>query len=134
MFNTAVIDPDSGALEAMVGLLKKNTNIASVVCFSKYADYMREIENGSIDIAFIRAGSYGFHGLSLAKETLLASPATRVVFVSDTEKYAVIAFEEGASGYLLLPVEQRDLNELMENIRRRDNWRQHKFPSAGMRL
>lgn len=84
---------------------------------------MSEIEKGGIDIAFIRVGNPGLHGLSLAKETLAASPATKVVFMSDTERYAVIAFEEGACGYLLLPAEQNDLDEVMDNIRKRESWK-----------
>jgi len=123
MFNTAVVDPDAGSLKAAAGLLAKNPHVDSVACFSGYTGFMSEIERGGVHIAFIRVGRPGFHGLSIARETLSVSPATRVVFMSDTESYAVMAFEEGASGYLLLPAVQKDLDEVMDNIRKRGTGR-----------
>lgn len=123
MLNAAVVDPDSGSLKIVACLLERNAQIASVTCFSSLPDYVSELEKGSIHIAFIRVGSPGFHGLSLARETSLVSPATRVVFMSDTERYAVMAFEERACGYLLLPAQQKDLDEVLDNVRRRKNWR-----------
>lgn len=121
MFNAAVVDPDPGSLKATAGLLARNPHIASVACFDGYTGFMSEIEKGGVHVAFIRVGFSGFHGLSIAKEALVASPATRIVFMSDTGNYAVMAFDEGASGYLLLPAKQKNLDEVMDNIRKRGN-------------
>ncbi|MCL6612793.1 MAG: hypothetical protein K6T66_14760 [Peptococcaceae bacterium] len=119
MFNAAVVDPDTGSLEATAGLLARNPHVSSVACFRGYSDFFKEIEKGGIHLAFIRVGSPGFHGLSVARETFAVSPATMVVFMSDTGNYAVAAFEEGACGYLILPAEQKDLDELVDNLKKR---------------
>jgi len=121
MFKAAVVDPDPGSLQATAGLLANNGHIASVACFSGYDGFMSELRKGGVHIAFIRVGVPGLPGLSVARETLAVSPATMVVFMSDTESYAVTAFEEGASGYLLLPAEQKDFDGVVENIRKRGN-------------
>ena len=121
MYNTAVIDNDPATIKAMVGLLENNPHIARVACFSRLPDFYREMEKGRVQIAFIRVGSPGLQGLSLAKEIMKVSPATRVVFMAGIAGYAIMAFDEGARGYLLLPANQKRLDEVIENIRKRDN-------------
>ncbi|MFZ5642894.1 MAG: response regulator [Bacillota bacterium] len=123
MYNVAVIDNDSDCLKAMASLLEGNCYMLSVNCFSRSSDYLGELKKGNIHIAFIRVGSPGLHGLSLTKVTQKVSPATRVVLMSCAESYAVMAFEEKACGYLVLPAEQKDLDEVIANIRRRDSWK-----------
>jgi len=123
MYNAAVIDNDNGCLEYMSRLLEQNGHITSVTCFQQWASYLEELKNRNIHIAFIRVDSPGLQGFSLAKVTQKVSPVTRIVFISSAESYAVIAFEERASGYLVLPVRQKRLDEVIENIRKRDLWR-----------
>lgn len=123
MYNAAVVDTDSSCLRIMARLLEENCYITSVNCFSRWQDYLSELAKKNIHIAFIRVGSMGLYGQPLAKKTLMISPATRIVFMSSAGSYAVMAFEEKACGYLVLPAEQRDLNGVIDNIRRRDEWK-----------
>lgn len=123
MYNVALIDNDSECLEYMSRLLEENGHITSVTCFRQRTGYLEELQKGIIHIAFIRVDSPGLQGFSLAKVTQKISPATRIVLISSAESYAVIAFEERASGYLVLPVKQKRLDAVVENIRKRDHWR-----------
>jgi len=123
LYNTVVIDTDNGCLNHISRLLKENGLINSVTCFHQWSEYLGELEKGNIHIVFIRVDSPGLQGLSLAMETKGISPVTRIVFISSVKSYAVIAFEEQASGYLVLPVTQQALDEVVANIRRRDLWR-----------
>lgn len=123
MYHAAVIDTDSDFLKYMSGLLENNCYIISVSCFNQWSDYLSELKKGSIDLALIRVDSPGLQGLSLARVTQRLSPATRIVFISSAASYAVMAFEERARGYLVLPIKQQDLDEVVDNIRRRDNQR-----------
>lgn len=123
MYNTAVIDSDSSFLKYMSCLLEENRYIGSVNCFHQWPGYLDELEKGNIHISFIRVDSPSLQGLSLAKVTQRICPATRIVFISSAASYAVMAFEERAWGYLMLPVKQKDLDEVVENIRKRDSWR-----------
>ncbi|MBU7006028.1 LytR/AlgR family response regulator transcription factor [Phosphitispora fastidiosa] len=121
MYNAAVIDTDPATLEAMAGLLGNNPHVDRISCFSRMPDFFSELEKGWVQIAFIRVGGPGLQGLSLAKEIIKISPATRVVFMAGIAGYALMAFDEGARGYLLLPADQKRLDEVIENIRKRDN-------------
>lgn len=121
MFKVAVVDPDPGSLQATAGLLARNGHVVSVACFSGYGSFLNEIRKGEVHVAFIRVGRPELPGLTAARMILAVSPATMVVLMSDSESYAVAAFEEGASGYLLLPAGQKDLDGVMENIRKRGN-------------
>ncbi len=127
MYNVAVIDRDLDCLKNMLQLVQKNVHITSVTCFQQPGSYLKEIKKGNSDIAFIRVDSPGLQGLSLAKVTQRVSPATRIVFISSVKSYAVMAFEERASGYLVLSVTQKDVDEVVANIRRRDYWGRGKF-------
>ena len=121
MYNAAVIDTDPLTLEVMTGLLGNSSHIGRISCFSLLPDFFGELEKGWVQIAFIRVGGPGLQGLSLAKEIMKISPGTRVVFMAGIAGYALMAFDEGARGYLLLPANQKRLDEVIENIRKRDN-------------
>jgi len=123
MYNVAVIETNRGCLKYLSRILKENCYINSVTCFYRGEDYLSELKKGTMHIAFIRVDSPGLQGFSLAKATQMVSPATRIVFMSSVKSYAVMAFEERASGYLVLPVTQKDVDEVVLNIRRRDHWR-----------
>jgi len=121
MYNAAVIDTDPATLEAMAGLLGNNPHIGRVSCFSLLPEFFSELEKGWVQIAFIRVGGPGLQGLSLSKEIMKVSPGTKVVFMAGIAGYALMAFDEGARGYLLLPPDQKRLDEVILNIRKRDN-------------
>ncbi len=123
MYNAMVMVTDRNCLKCLSRLLKENRYINSVTSFYRSEDYLCELKKGKMHIAFIRVDSPGLEGLSLAKATLKISPATRVVFISGVKSYAIMAFEERASGYLVLPVTQKDVDVVVANIRRRDYWR-----------
>jgi len=123
MYDTAVIDSNSACLEHISGLLKDNRYINSVTCYCRWVDYLGELKHRNIHIAFIRVDSPGLHGLSLARVTRGMSPDVRIVFISGVNDYAVIAFEEKASGYLMWPATQKDIDEVIENIRAREHWK-----------
>lgn len=128
MYNVALIDNDIKCLEYMSRLLEGNEHITSLTCFQQRDGYLEELQKGNIHIAFIRLGSPGLHGFSLAKATRKVSPVTRIVFLASADSHAVIAFEERASGYLVLPVKQKRLDEVVENIMKRDLWRRGGLP------
>ena len=123
MYNAVVMETDRSCLKYLSRLLKENPYINSVTCFYRSEDYLEELKKGTMHIAIIRVDSPGPQGLSLARVTQMVSPATRVVFISSVKSYAVMAFEERASGYLVLPVTQKDVDEVVLNIRRRDYWK-----------
>lgn len=120
MYTAAVIDNDLNCLVNILGLLRSNLHIISADHFSCSSDYLNELAKRQINIAFIRLGNPELQGLSLARKTKEISPSTRVVFMSSSQSYSIMAFEEGAWGYLLLPARKESLEAVIENIRCRE--------------
>ena len=61
------------------------------------------------DVAFLDIRMPGLTGLDVAAAAAEASPATRIVFVTAYDQYAIQAFERGAIDYLLKPIARERL-------------------------
>jgi DNA-binding LytR/AlgR family response regulator len=70
------------------------------------------------DIAFLDIRMPGATGLEVAEGLLAGGAATRVVFVTAFDQYAVDAFERDAVDYLLKPVTRERLARAVEKLRR----------------
>ncbi len=70
------------------------------------------------DIAFLDIRMPGATGLEVAEGLLAGGTATRVVFVTAFDQYAVDAFERDAVDYLLKPVTRERLARAIEKLRR----------------
>lgn len=71
------------------------------------------------DVAFLDIRMPGLSGLEVAAAAVEASPATRIVFVTAYDQYAIDAFERGAIDYLLKPVKPERLATTLERLRAR---------------
>lgn len=71
------------------------------------------------DVAFLDIRMPGLTGLEVAAAAASASPATRIVFVTAYDQYAVDAFERGAIDYLLKPVQSARLAATVERLQAR---------------
>jgi DNA-binding LytR/AlgR family response regulator len=71
------------------------------------------------DVAFLDIRMPGLSGIEVAQAAAEASPATRIVFVTAYDQYAVAAFEHGAVDYLLKPVSPARLAQTVQRLRAR---------------
>lgn len=71
------------------------------------------------DVAFLDIRMPGLTGLEVAAAAAQASPATRVVFVTAYNQYAIDAFERGAVDYLLKPVVPERLAATVRRLKAR---------------
>lgn len=71
------------------------------------------------DVAFLDIRMPGLSGLEVAAAAAQASPATRIVFVTAYDRFAVEAFEHGAVDYLLKPVEPARLAATVRRLQAR---------------
>jgi len=56
-------------------------------------------------------------GLELASKIIEKEPTTFIVFQTAYEEYALEAFQSGGMGYLLKPVEQNTIDEMVQKIK-----------------
>ena len=68
------------------------------------------------DVAFLDIRMPGLTGLEVAAAAAEASPATRIVFVTAYNQYAIEAFDRGAIDYLLKPIDPARLAQTVKRL------------------
>lgn len=87
-----------------------------LICLQTREELLEEYRRRPADLILIRLGNTRFNGLRLAKEFLTADTRSKVAFVSQSREYARLAFDAGAMDFLLEPVDERALDELISRI------------------
>jgi DNA-binding LytR/AlgR family response regulator len=80
---------------------------------------LEAIEELSPDVAFLDIRMPGLTGLEVATAAAETSPATRVVFVTAYNQYAIDAFDRGAVDYLLKPIAPDRLAATVRRVKER---------------
>jgi len=81
---------------------------------------LEAIETHRPDVAFLDIRMPGLTGLEVAAAAAEASPATRIVFVTAYNQYAIEAFDRGAVDYLLKPIDPARLAQTVKRLQARD--------------
>ncbi|MCR5625481.1 MAG: response regulator [Lachnospiraceae bacterium] len=75
------------------------------------------INEQNIDIAFLDINMPGLSGIEVAKTIKRTSPATNIIMATAYEEYALNALRLFVSGYILKPVMDDELREVLDNLR-----------------
>jgi DNA-binding LytR/AlgR family response regulator len=115
---TCVIAEDERLFrDALVSLLAEVWPSLEVVAqCDDGAAALEEIGERKPDIAFLDIRMPGMTGLEVAAALADVSPATRVVFVTAYDQYAIDAFEKGAIDYLLKPIARERLEATVKRL------------------
>lgn len=70
------------------------------------------------DAVFIHTGRAGFPGFKTGEALRAAGNRVPIVFLSDEKKSALNAFDAGADGFLLCPVEKGKVKKCVENLKK----------------
>ena len=84
---------------------------------AEYDSAVKLIDSGSFDIAFLDIQIPGKNGLTLAETIKKKRPEMNIVMVTAYSQYALDALKLFVSGYLLKPVMDGDLKEVLANLR-----------------
>ena len=114
--NIAVVDPDINSSEDLQDMLKNYRGISQICCFRTGTEYICALEENLFQVVFIRVDRTNPNGISLVRRTLSIDPGIEIVFMSENKGLAVIAWDEGARGYLLTPIIKSELEVTMKNI------------------
>ena len=82
-----------------------------------YDEAVQKIRADRYDVAFCDIQMPGQNGLVLAETLKRLSPQTNVIMVTAYAEFALDAFRLFASGYLLKPVKDRELEAALNNLR-----------------
>ncbi len=107
-----IIDEEGSDLNNLRAWLSEREDITGVVSFQEQSLLMEAVNNIPPDWCFIRLGRADIPGFKLAEMVRQVNMEAKVVFISQVRDYALYAFEVGAYGYLLSPVEEEKLKEV----------------------
>ena len=119
---TCLVAEDEALLRhALVAELKRAWPALQVVAECEDgASAVEALAERQPDIAFLDIRMPGLTGLEVAALAAVASPRTRIVFVTAYDQYAIDAFERGAIDYLLKPVKPERLDATVARLQAQD--------------
>lgn len=85
----------------------------TAACFDNVADLMENYDSVRPDFTFIRLGNTAFSGLRAAERLKALDAYAKIIFVSQTDRYALYAFQAGAVGFLMEPVDEGKVREIV---------------------
>lgn len=104
-----VVDDEPIMLEELTEMLGNIRPGADVLGFTKPRAALAEMEHQTADVAFLDIQMGSMSGLELAERLKRLHPDLHIIFVTGYQKYAVQAFRLHATGYLLKPVNEEEL-------------------------
>ena len=111
------VDDEILMLGALVAAIKASPDISQVHQFSNCDEALAFVKENSVDVAFLDINMRGMGGLSLAEKIISSCSGCKIVFCTGYEEYAISAFKLHASGYLMKPVSDKDVQVEIDNIK-----------------
>lgn len=108
-----ILDRKSRSLVQLVMWLSEDKRVSIVDAFEDYGKFIEHIGSSPPDFCIIRLGWDEIPGLKTADTVRQINPDIRIVFISDERDYALDAYEAGAYGYLLCPLDKDKLKKYL---------------------
>ena len=119
VLNVILVDDDRIILNGCAKTLSEVLPNATLSSFTRSSEAISFAKENSISLALldIELGSKDRGGLDLCKELLKINPDTNVIFLTAYPDYALKAWDTGACGFLLKPLNKNDLKRAFTNLR-----------------
>ncbi|GAA6151663.1 LytTR family DNA-binding domain-containing protein [Pseudoteredinibacter isoporae] len=113
-----VVDDEALARERLVRMISRMDECEVVAQAAGADEALQAIKAAGPDVVLMDISMPGEDGLSAAKRISTMEDPPAVVFCTAYDKHAVEAFEAQAVGYLLKPVRQEQLEQVLQNARK----------------
>ncbi|MGD0311262.1 MAG: LytTR family DNA-binding domain-containing protein [Acidimicrobiales bacterium] len=107
------VDDEAPSLGELTTLLRSSTLVAEVAMASSATDALLRLGAARFDLVLLDVRMPDLGGLELARILTRFSRPPSVVFVTADESYALQAFDVGAAGYLLKPLDRERLERIL---------------------
>ena len=114
---TITVDDYSIQTESVVNLLKVIEPTGVHLSAASGSEALGQLTRIGADVVFLDIEMPGMNGLEAAERIRDISPKTNIVFITGHSEYALQAFGVYASGYLLKPIDEKQLREALANLR-----------------
>lgn len=112
-----IVDDEEMVLEETKETVGMELPGMKIICTSSALEAVRIADRRKIGIAFLDIEMPGMDGLELAEKLKKKNPETNIVFVTAYTEYALKAFDMFASGYLMKPLQRKDVKKAIRNLR-----------------
>lgn len=116
IMNAVLIDDNDICLDVEAAIMQDIDMIDEVHPFNNVNDLLEYMSSNSVDVAFLDILMDDSDGISLAMEIKRTQPKCKIIFISSSRDFALEAFQVYASGYLLKPVTEEEIINVLSNI------------------
>ena len=131
----AICDDNSIDLKAMQAVFRRVAPDDTLDSFSEGGKLLNAISEGKgYDLLFLDIIMRGITGMELARKIAVIAPDIPIVFLTDSDAYAVEAFSVRALHYVLKPMTEQALKECLNRLEERRSARRrvHIISSSGI--
>ena len=116
LLSALAVDDEAPALDELQYLLRSSGLVGDIVAATSATEALRRLRDRSFDVVLLDIAMPGLGGLELASVLAQFSEPPPVVFVTAHEEHALAAFDVGAAGYLLKPLDQQRLAQVLRRL------------------
>lgn len=116
LLSALAVDDELPALDELEYLLRSSGLVGDVVAVRSATDALRQLRDRSFDVVLLDIAMPGLGGIELASVLAQFSEPPAIVFVTAHEEHALEAFEVGAAGYLLKPIDHQRLAGVLRRV------------------
>ncbi|MCH5273512.1 MAG: response regulator [Lachnospiraceae bacterium] len=113
-----IVDDEPMMPEKMKSIVEEVRPEAEITCADNYIGALKAAEHTVYEVAFLDIEMPGMNGLELARRLKEIYPDINIIFATSHSEYAVEAFAMCASGYLLKPIQKKNVEEAFNNLRK----------------
>lgn len=110
MYKIIAVDDEPISLKKFEHIICKEPRVELVASFVDPVEALDYIRRNPIDIAFLDIEMPNLNGLELAERIGEIDPYVNIIFVTAFDQYALDAFKAHAIGYLLKPLDIREVS------------------------
>ena len=115
--NVLLVDDKPIILEGGIPILRQALPGANVVGFLNWLEALDYIREKPVALAFLDIELGNANGLDLCREMLSIRPRTNVIYLTNFVEYAFDAWDTGACGFLLKPLEVEEIRKQIPRLR-----------------
>ena len=112
------LDDEYLMLEKLARAVFASPDIDEVYKFSNCTSALEWLAGNRADIAFLDINMRGMTGLEMARNIATLQPDCKIVFCTGYSEHALDAFRLHASGYLMKPITEQDVQTEIDHIKR----------------
>ena len=115
--NVLLVDDEPLIVTGGIPVLQEAMPNANVVGFTKPSQVLAFFSENPVALAFLDIELGRTSGLELCREILRLRPRTNVIYLTAFREYAFDAWDTGACGYLLKPLETETVRAQLSRLR-----------------